>query len=293
MSKIPRHVYLLKNNAIFIIFMVVWVLIVATVYTPSFGIIPIDSVSGISPSVLLVWYQYSSFCLPIICAILFVVLVISRSMMWGVTRTNRMSGLEYSVWQVAELIVVCLFEDLFLSLYFNQPYFALLPHVLLIALLVLAPPYAFYWLHSELRSREAALLDAEQVIADLRSGLNRSAQGSSQIKFVDEKGNVKLIVSSDLVYTIEAAGNYVTILYENNGRLTRFALRNTLKGIEDLCIPFKIVRCHRSWFVNLSKVRLLRHDPEGVFAEIANDDIPDIPVSKNYSSSVIQRLSES
>ncbi|MCQ2298160.1 MAG: LytTR family transcriptional regulator [Bacteroidales bacterium] len=291
MSKIPKLVYRLKSNVIFIIGMTLWVLLFATIYTPTFGLVPIDADHSVVPSRLSVWYASSSFCIPILCAIMLVVLVISRAMMWGLTRTNRMSGLEYFVWHAAEVIVICLFESLFLSLYFSVGYFQMLPLALLVALLVMGPPYFVYWLHAAKTESDVRLSEATQTIVELRNGLDRSALEAATIKFVDEKGNVRLIVSADLVYTIEAAGNYVTILYENNGRLTRFALRNTLKAVEDVCRPFDIVRCHRSWFVNLRKIRLLRHDPDGIFAEINGEGIPDIPVSKNYSAAVIQRLS--
>lgn len=290
MSKIPKQVYTLKNNVIFIISMVVWVLLFATIYTPTFGFLPDDLDNPTVPEAMLSWYRTSSYCIPIICAILFAVLSISRLMLWGGTRTNRMSEVEYAIWHVAEIIVICLFEDLYLSLFFSEAYFALLPNVLLIAFLVLLPPYSVYWLYVEKREKEMRLAEANETLVQLRNGLD--GRESSIIKFVDEKGTVRLVVNSDLVYTVEAAGNYVTILYDNNGLLTRFALRSTLKAIEDVCLAHGIVRCHRSWFVNLQKIRLLRHEPDGIYAEINGQGIPDLPVSRSYASSVIQQLSK-
>ena len=62
-------------------------------------------------------------------------------------------------------------------------------------------------------------------------------------------GGVKMI-KHDKVISIEAAANYVNILYDKGGQLVKFSLRNTLKGIEELCNNYDIVRCHRSYFVN-------------------------------------------
>lgn len=291
MSKIPKQIYMLKNNIVFIVALSVWVILFATIYTPTFGRLPQGADFTQTQECVSLWYQHSSFCIPILSAILFVVMSISRLMLWGVTRINRISEFEYFVWQVSEIIVACLFFDLFLSLYFDKSYFGLFPSILLISLLVLALPCTIFWLYSEKKEKELRLQEASQMIVDLRNGIDRAAAEPATMKFVDEKGNVKLIVSAKLVYTIEAAGNYVTILYENNGRITRFALRNTLKAIEDMCSVQGLVRCHRSWFVNIRKVKLLRHDPDGIYAEIDAEGVPDIPVSKNYSASLIQRLS--
>ena len=86
-----------------------------------------------------------------------------------------------------------------------------------------------------------------------------------------------------------ADGNYVTILYEDNGKLVRFALRNTLKAIEGL--SNSLIRTHRSYYVNLHHIKLLQKDTSGVFAEIDIPGVAPIPISKNYAADVAQQFS--
>ena len=108
------------------------------------------------------------------------------------------------------------------------------------------------------------------------------------IRFADEKGVVKLVVGAERIISLESAGNYVTILYNDDGKLVRYSLRNTLKGIEDNCAANGIVRCHRSFLVNLKKIRIIRHTPQGVFAEMDFPGVENIPVSKTYASELLR-----
>ena len=159
--------------------------------------------------------------------------------------------------------------------------------MLLIYFSVALFPYTFYWLLVERMDRDQRIANAQRALMELR---RNGGDDERTIRFADDKGNVKLIVSTDRVISIESAGNYVNILYENNGKLVRFSLRNTLKGIEELCDSYSLVRCHRSYFINLHKVKLLRKESDGVFAEIDAEGVEDIPVSKSYAADVMQRF---
>ncbi len=162
--------------------------------------------------------------------------------------------------------------------------------MLLIYLSVAVYPYTFYWLLSERMDRDIRITAAQRTIVQLRQGQEKSDK--SILRFADDKAIVRLVVSSDMVISIEGAGNYVTILYLNGSRLMRYSLRNTLKGIEELCADSPLVRCHRSYYLNLDRVKLLRKAPDGLYAEIDVDGVDDIPVSKSYAATVTQRFAE-
>ena len=289
-NKVPSKLYTLKNNLVFAVVLFLWVMLFAVLYTPTFGYTPEAPYTDV-PIVLQQWYAHSSFCIPILCSILIVTMAISRLLLYLFTHRNRISEIEFFVWQVCELVAVGMFCDLFISLYFQYSYLKMLPTVFLITILLTFAPYIGYWIYVEKKDTDKQLTEALHIIDELRQGIDRKNE-PTPIKFIDEKGTPRLIVTSDHIYTIEAAGNYVTILYENNGKLVRFALRNTLKAIEPLCEQNGLIRCHRSWMVNLKKIRLLRHDPDGIYAEINAEGINDIPVSKNYAANVVQHLSE-
>ena len=289
--KIPKNIYIIKNNLIFLGGLVLYVLFFAIIYTPNYGLSEeatslSDMVSG--SAIVTQWYSHQSMCLPICCAIILGTTAISRAILLLATRTARIREGEYLLWQLGEVVFCALFIELFLSLYLHHNYFEYLPLVLLVYLSVAIFPYAIYWLLSELRDRDLRIAEAQRTIVKLRQGDDESASG--MLRFTDDKGVVKLVVNTDNVISIEAAGNYVIILHLGGGRLTRYSLRNTLKGIEAVCTGSSLVRCHRSYYLNLSKVKLLRKAPDGLYAEIDCEGVADIPVSKSYAAEVTQRF---
>jgi len=72
----------------------------------------------------------------------------------------------------------------------------------------------------------------------------------------------------------------------------RYTLRNTMKGIDKICTANGLVRCHRSFFVNINKVKVIRRTPEGMVAEIDHPGVDTVPVSKTYASDLISLFSE-
>lgn len=277
----------------FIAGLVLFVLFFAITYTPNYGLSEeATSISdmGEGNTVVMLWYHHQGLCLPICCAIIMVVTTLSRTILLLTTHTARIHEREYLLWQVGEVAATTLFLNLFLSLYFHQGYFEYLPMVVLIYLSVAVYPYAFYWLLVERIDRDMRIAEAQRTIVRLRQGDERESR--NVLQFVDDKGTVKLVVGTDNVISIEAAGNYVTIFYLTGNRLMRYSLRNTLKGIEELCSGGPLVRCHRSYFINLNKVKLLRKASDGIYAEIDCEGVNDIPVSKSYSAEVTRRFTE-
>jgi DNA-binding LytR/AlgR family response regulator len=51
-----------------------------------------------------------------------------------------------------------------------------------------------------------------------------------------------------------------------------------------------VMRCHRSYLVNMEQVRVLRRDKEGFFIEMGINGVPDLPVSKTYSEEILKWL---
>ncbi|MBR1994497.1 MAG: LytTR family transcriptional regulator, partial [Alistipes sp.] len=67
-------------------------------------------------------------------------------------------------------------------------------------------------------------------------------------------------------------------------------VRTTLKQVAEQLAHTNILRCHRSYMINLDRVRVLRREKEGIFVEFGIEDIPDIPISKTYSESITRWL---
>ena len=257
--KISEQYYSLKNNIVFCLAVPLFIMLFMVIYHPTFF--------GEADSFSQAWELHDSLFLPIICAIVLVVLAISRAILCFALVRHSLTRRDFLLWQCIEIVVTSLFTNLFLSLYLQCKYLSLLPRVLLISFGLVAIPYLLYWVITEMTDRDFRLHQAESLIEELRKGIERNESG--MVRFADEKGNVKLVVSADR-------------------KLVRYSLRNTLKAIEDLCNANGLVRCHRSFFVNLGQIRTLRRTPQGIYAEIGHPGVDDIPVSKTYASELIR-----
>lgn len=138
------------------------------------------------------------------------------------------------------------------------------------------------------------------VVADLREQLRLWEQGALQerreqenmYKFYDEKGDLKLIVRPDMLFYLEAADNYVQIHYMNSGKMEKILIRNTLKNIEWRFRDMNLVRCHRSYIVNLDNVKVLKRSDGDVMIDFGNEKIAQIPVSRSYGEKVFEKFAQ-
>ena len=288
--KIPDQLYDYRPNLIFCFFAPVFALLFVVIYNPTFGLNP-DSYALAEGN--------KGFCIPILCAIELGVLLVSRSLLFLIfnsqfsifnsIKRRRITEMEFLLWQAIEYVVACLFFDLFLSLYLHLGYFDLLPRILLVSLGINIFPYAFYWVFMERMDRDARIAEAYKMLNNTRG---KGDQGEGMVRFTDDKGHVKLVVGADKVISVQSAGNYLTITYDDGGKLLRYTLRNTMKGVEKVCSANGMVRCHRSFFVNVNKVKVIRRAAEGMVAEIDHAVVGTVPVSRTYASDLISLFSE-
>ena len=106
------------------------------------------------------------------------------------------------------------------------------------------------------------------------------------IDFYDERETLRLSVMKSKVIYVEAADNYVYIFYKKQSGVTRFMLRNRLKAMEKYLADVDIVRCRRSYMVNLEYVSVIRREPGGIYLELSIPEVPDIPLSQTYRDKV-------
>jgi predicted neutral ceramidase superfamily lipid hydrolase len=104
----------------------------------------------------------------------------------------------------------------------------------------------------------------------------------------NEKYKIELN-SEDLLY-IESADNYSAIVFIKNNQITKELIRGSLKRIESQ-IPFPfIIRCHRSYIVNLMRVNHIKGNAQGYRIEFKIDLKDTIPISRNFSKALFERL---
>ena len=110
------------------------------------------------------------------------------------------------------------------------------------------------------------------------------------IQIFDEKGKMQLSVRREHLLVIESADNYVCVWYMNGEAIRKVMVRTTLKQVAEQLQESNILRCHRSYIINLDCVRVLRREKEGIFVEFGIEGLPDIPISKTYAENITRWL---
>lgn len=66
-----------------------------------------------------------------------------------------------------------------------------------------------------------------------------------------------------------------------------YMLRCRLKTVEESFAGSDLVRCHRKYMVNMSKVQLLTSEKDGYYIDLDIDSVDRIPVSKTYEEKIL------
>jgi DNA-binding LytR/AlgR family response regulator len=147
-------------------------------------------------------------------------------------------------------------------------------------------PYSILWLYFSWLDKSALIEKLKNKTPDTE-GVKRNL-----IAFPDEKGELKISIDMEHLLFVESADNYATIHYLNKAKHSQFLLRNSLKWLdENLTKDTSLVRCHRSFIVNLDKVKVMRKTKDGIFLEMDALNTPDIPVSKTFYQRVMEKFS--
>ena len=223
-------------------------------------------------------------------------IALSRTIMYHFAKRHAISYLSYAVWIAAEVSVISMIYASFPLLVFRAfsverelTLFYLFKEAALATAFILLIPYAFaiMWM---------VLVDRGAQIHRLKAELERASGTAEEpqvemFNFYDERGELKLSVKPEMLYYIEAADNYVQICYTNAGKIEKLMVRNTLKNVEWRFRDKGLVRCHRSYVVNVKNVKLFRRQESEVLLEFGDSRVPSIPVSKGFGDRVMAELS--
>jgi len=210
------------------------------------------------------------------------VVAVSRIIMYQFVRRGGFLKIwHYLIWVAAEILAMALFFTLFETVILNdeRPFTELLSRSVQNTSLTLLLPYLILWLWFSWRDSKMKL-----------SGIMEQPEPGGQhpmIHLSDEKGVLRMSLKHSDLLTVQGSDNYVTVCYQGQERLNRFMLRKTLRALEEELKEETIVRCHRSWLVNVEKVKLIRREKDGLLLEL--DCIPPatVPVSRTYMHDVL------
>ncbi len=117
---------------------------------------------------------------------------------------------------------------------------------------------------------------------------NQELNTPKKLKLVAENEKDSIELSSESLYFIESSDNYSTIYFEKESKLQKELLRSSLTRLENQISSKNIVRCHRSFIVNLDKVEKVTGNAQGYKLHLKSPELL-VPVARKYSE-IVERL---
>ncbi|MBQ3213087.1 MAG: LytTR family transcriptional regulator [Alistipes sp.] len=218
------------------------------------------------------------------------IMLISKLIMYNSQAQVNFNLWKYILWIVAEVIIISIFYTHF-TYVFVTPSEESLINIMAKSfgciLLIIAIPYTILTLYAAYKAKaeELQMLQYEMSLSN-----ESSMVYPSLINFYDYNGTLKLTINSDSLYYMESQDNYIKIHYENSGKLCSYMLRSRTKTIEESLAGTSIVRCQRSYLVNVMKINHIKKGGKARYIVLSHDDIRPIPVSKSYFKNLISKI---
>lgn len=279
LKPIPSFIYSRANQIFMILFVPIFALIFINIYRPlDFDRIDDSFLNGLNIS--------REISIQLIALLMvaggMAVATISRVIMRAYTNKRSITYLGYIVWILGEISVMAslytlaaLFTDTDKSVpeLFNNSFVK--------TSLILLIPYTMCYTYFVWQENRRELRTLRKQIDRDETVLQKA-----YIQILDEKGEMRLSIRRENLLLIESADNYVCIYYLNGDKTKKSMVRNTLSRIAEHLQGSRIVRCHRSYMINLDHAKVLHRDKEGVFIELGIEGVPDVPISKTYADNV-------
>lgn len=105
----------------------------------------------------------------------------------------------------------------------------------------------------------------------------------------DNEKDILTLSPADLLF-IESSDNYCTVYHIYNGKLRKPLLRSSLSRMENQLAAYPhLVRCHRSFIVNLDKVERVTGNAQGYKLHLFGSEL-EVPVARRYNETLVARL---
>lgn len=246
----------------------VFVLVFMTYYKP-LGIYELLSMENVT----------FGFNVTMIFCIVLVTVSITRAWLYLLGKFKKLPVSVYTMWCIGETLIASLFAAMYVALISPEQisYFETAGSTFISLLVTTIYPYGFLWLGLELYAKHNDDI--------------KPVDESSLIRFYDEYKKLRLVLASEAIIFIKSEDNYVQIHYMDQGRTKKFILRSTMRALEDTLAKHGLVRCHRSFFINPSFIKIVHRDSAGlIVAELNQDGYESIPISRKFQDAIMKLL---
>ena len=243
-----------------------------------------------------------------------VVLIASRSTMYALQDRFMMSINRYVVWLMGENIAISLLYTIITLSLFPEDgitFETLGTRALFCVTMILAIPNGLILFYAAYRAKCEEVEASEYQLQKLReecrrlelmtkhekerreeaitqaAALDRSPR---MINLYDNNNTLRLTISLDSLYYLESEDNYIKVHYKHNDKIATYMLRCRTKSVEEALRDTVMKRCHRSYIVNISKIRFIHDEHRLHFITLDDDSIRRLPLSKSYYESVLASL---
>lgn len=284
LKPIPSFIYSKSNQITMVLFVPFFALIFINVYRPlDFDRLDDSFLSGLNIS--------RDLAVQLITILMVLggmtIAALSRAIMTSFTKRKALSYLDYIIWILSEIAamasaftIAALFTETGKSLpeLFSNSYVK--------TALIVFIPYVMCYIYFIWRENSAQLRALRKQLEQDETRLQRA-----YLHISDEKGVNRLSVHRENLIVVESADNYVCVYYTVGDKVEKMLIRNTLRQVADMLEGSDVVRCHRSYMVNLAVAKVMRREKEGVFIELGIEGVPNVPISRTYAQNVQQWIS--
>ena len=217
-------------------------------------------------------------------------MVLSGILLW-LTRTLEEESRELFFvlfWFLGEFVVIAVVYLLFTQHWFESDIpitFRLVARASLCVGMILSIPYLIFGL---LASNRAKTEEIDALKLSLKD--QAAAQGTNLVHFYDFNGVLRISIEVEKIYYIASQDNYVEIRYEMGGKLLNYLLRCRTTRLEKQLESTPLVRCHRSYIVNVDNVTQFKREKANAFLVLSHPEAKRIPVSKSYYKTIAEHL---
>ena len=218
------------------------------------------------------------------------ILLLSKLGMSALQNKIRITYLRYMLWIIAEVSIISIFYTHFTFVYVppvNESVGYILLRAFSCVTLIIAIPYIIITLFAAYKSKKEEL---EMLQYKMSLSEESSVTYPSLINLYDYNGTLKLTIHSDSLYYMESQDNYIKVHYKYQDKIHSYMLRCRTKTLEENLVETSMVRCHRSYMVNVMQINHIKKSAQGRFVVLNDTNIDPIPVSRSYFKNMVEKI---
>lgn len=226
-----------------------------------------------------------------LCVLLISLLIIPRlfPVIFEVSEWNILKYILFNLW----LFLSIGFANTYFNLQFfcsNKPLFEVVFYTNLQVVFIGIFPLFFVTFLVRNQMLAENLRNALEVNKKIEAIKSHDVQKESEITILTETTETLSLKLNDFLFA-EAQDNYSLLFYKQKNSCSKKLLRLPLKNLESQLNNHFIIRCHRSFLVNVNAILKINGNANG-YKLIVQDNEVEIPVSRSRGKEIIRQIQE-